>query len=216
MSSSVRASRARQSNRRLLTRRNSTSITGQFNSVREDGVLRAFQSGPEFLHLGILDVHPNVAEFITQPEPFELPGGRAYTADALVRFRRDRRPVYREVKRLADLQRDPDLEDRLLAIVAACDDRDADFEIVVEGYWLDPVRWSITSHLRHAVRRAPLLHRDVVSMALQDGALSIAELERRTALGHDAKFAALSLCGRGQADLQRDRPISPETIIRIA
>jgi hypothetical protein len=208
-------SRARQANRSLLTRRNSTSITGQFNSVRQDGVLRVFQSLPEFLHLAILDVHPNVEWFESQPDTFELPGGRAYTADALVRFRRGRRPVYREVKPLAALERDPDLDGRLDDIVAACDDRGADFEIAVQTYWLHPVRWSITSLLRHSARRAKRMEMDVVRMALEDGALSIAELMQVTSLSHTAKFAALALCVSGRAEIRRDQAITPATLVRL-
>lgn len=208
-------SRTRQSNQSLLTRRNSTSITGQFNSVREDGVLRAFQSLPEFLHLAILDVHPNVDWFESQPDTIELPGGRCYTADALVGFRRGRRPVYREVKPLAAIERDPDLDGKFDELVAACDALGADFEIAVEGYWLNPVRWSITSLLRHSVRRAKRWEIDVVRMALEDGALSIAELMRVTSLFHSAKFAALALCVSGRAELRRDLPITPATLIRL-
>lgn len=205
----------RRTNRGLLTRRNATSITGQFNSVRGDGVLRAFESRPEFLHLAILDVHPNVEWFETQPEPLRLPGGRIYTADAYARFRRHRRPVYREVKPLWFIERDPDLDGRYDDIVAACAERGADFEIVVQGYWLDPVRWSITSLLRHSARRAGRMEMDVVRMALADGAMSLAEIMRLTALGHAGKFAALSLCVAGVAEIRRNRPVTTETVVRL-
>lgn len=216
VSAGANGSRRRQSNRSLLTRRNSTSMTGQFNSVRDDGVLRAFQSRPEFLHLAILDVHSNVDWFETQPDTIELPGGRWYTADVFATFRRGRRPVYREVKKRAALEVDPDLEGRYEDIVAACDQRGADFEIVVEGYWLEPVRWSITSLLRHSVRRASRLEKDVVRVALQDGAQSLAEIMRTTRLSHAGRFAALALAAEGLATFRRDRPVSPETIVRLA
>jgi hypothetical protein len=208
-------SRKRQANRSLLTRRNSTSATGQFNSVRHDGVLRAFQSKPEFLHLAILDVHPNIEWFETQPDTIELPGGRWYTADVFATFRRGRRAVYREVKKRAALETDPDLEGRYLDIVAACEERGADFEIVLEGYWLEPVRWSITSLLRHSVRRASRIEKDIVRMALEDGAMSLAEIMRATSLSHAGRSAALALAADGVATFRRDRAVTLDTLVRL-
>jgi hypothetical protein len=192
-------SRKRQANRSLLTRRNSTSATGQFNSVRHDGVLRAFQS----------------KWFETQPDTIELPGGRWYTADVFATFRRGRRPVYREVKKRAALETDPDLEGRYLDIVAACEERGADFEIVLEGYWLEPVRWSITSLLRHSVRRASRIEKDIVRMALEDGAMSLAEIMRATSLSHAGRSAALALAADGVATFRRDRAVTLDTLVRL-
>lgn len=217
MNSVANASRLRQSTRAMTTRRNARSITGQFNSIRPtDDLHRAFQSWPEFLHLAILDVHSNVEFFSTQPETFELAGNRAYTPDALIVFRRDRRPVFREVKprRLLEIDTNKFWE-RVPAIVEQCEARGADFEIVTEGYWLDPVRWSISSHLRHAVRRAKRWEMDAVLALLEDGAASIAEIMRHPVLGAEGKFAALALCSLGLAELRRDKTIDYSTVIRL-
>lgn len=198
--------------RSVLTRRNSKTITGQFNSVREDGVHRVFKSHAEFLHLSILDVDPEVSSFITQIEAFRFASEETFTADAFVTFKGGRRPVFRMVTWLSRIREDPDLHGRRARIEEACDQRSADFEVVTERFWADPIAIEIARSLRHAARRAKRVEMDIITSALEDGALSLAELSRKTGLSHRARSAALSLCAKGRAAIRRDRPIDQTTL----
>lgn len=198
--------------RRVVTRRNSSTITGQFNSIREDNVVRVCKNGAEFLYFSILDTDPEVRDFRTDPASLTLASGESFVPDTYVEFRTGRRPVYQKVAWLRSLREDRSLAAKLPMIAAACDDLDADFEAVTEVYWKNADRVAIAKAIRHASRRASRLEMDVVLSALQDGALSVAELKRETGLAHAAKFAALSLCARGKVCLRRDRPLSETTL----
>lgn len=199
-----------------LTQRNSRTTTGQFNSIRDDGELRAFKNRPEFLHLTILDVDPDVASFSTQLEALELGPSLSFTPDVLVTFGSERPPAYRVVTWLSRVAKDPELGGRRGFIETECRRRGADFEIVTETYWSDAIRVELATSMRHAVRRASRLEMDMVTSALEGGALSLAELARQTGLAQQARFAALSLCARGKASLSRDRRVGQTTLFWLS
>jgi len=204
----------RREGRSILKRRNARSSTGLINSVR-DGRPHIFESRPEALNLAILDSDPAVGWFASQPETFSLPGGRRYTPDTLVIFRRTGRIVYQDVKLAYRLERDPDFDGRLADIIAACAARGADFEVVPELHFRDSVRLRNASRVRRSVRRVQPEDCRRVYELLRSGPLALGDLERESGLDHAATYAALTLCVKGFAQFDASKPISCETVIRL-
>lgn len=206
--------RTRRSPKSIIQRRNARSVTGNLNSVR-DGFPHVFESRPEALHLAILDSDCTVEWFRSQPETIQLPGGRSYTPDALIRFRSGRY-LYREVKPLWRLEEDPTFDGRRDDIAAACALRGADFEVATEEFWRDPIRCRNASLIRHACRRTTRWECDLVREHLSRGSQSLIEIERETGLDTRGRFAALALGLKGIAKVPADRLITLETVVRLA
>lgn len=208
-----KAVKKRRSDRSILNRRGSKTATGGFNSIRDSSQL-PFESRHELIHLGIIDADPRVDWFVSQPETFDLPGNRQYTPDALI-VDRSGQLCYREVKPSWYFENNPTLDDKLADIVAACAARGAIFQLVTEAYYREPTRWWNARTIRHAYRRAERYEKDIVQQLLRDGARSVAEIERETALGYRGGHAAIALGLNGIVSYRMDKPIDGETLVRL-
>lgn len=210
---------SRKRKRRILTRRGSSSCTGQFNTAREKKAPSldedAYDSRPEFLVLGILDADPTVLTFEPQPETFELPDGRSYTPDIRIVYKSGD-ILYVDVKLAAAFAKNPDFDGKLADIMAAAEARGATFEVWTEAFFKCEMRLRNAALLRHSLKRSPALEKDMVRELLYRGALAIEEIERELSIGDDGRFAALALCAEGKASFDHTREIDfKTTVIRL-
>lgn len=197
------------------TRRNARSITGELISVR-DSVCHVFESLGEMRTAIILDVSHDVAGFRTQPERMHLDDGGTYTPDVQIWWR-DGRVTYREVKPDEKLIEKPDLDGRVDPIRRACAERSADFEIVTDRWYSDPVRLRNANLLRHAFRRSRADDLAAVADLLsRRGALPLSEVPRESGLGPAGHYAALALAAARRCHVDLGMAIGFDTMLRLA
>ncbi|WP_168134728.1 TnsA endonuclease N-terminal domain-containing protein [Sphingomonas corticis] len=197
------------------TRRNARSITGELVSIR-DSVCHVFESLGEMRTAIILDVDFDVVAYRTQPERMRLDDGGTYTPDVQIRWR-DGRVTYREVKPDGKLAEKPDLDGRVDPIRRACAERGADFEIVTDRWYGDPVRLRNANLLRHAFRRSRVDDVAVVVDLLgRRGTLPLSEISRESGLGPAGHYAALALAAARRCRVDLDIAIGFDTMLRLA
>ena len=196
------------------TRRNARSVTGALNSVR-DGHAHVFESLGEMRHAAILDVHPEVVRFATQPERIVLSDGRTYTPDAKVWFA-DGIRAYREVKPRARLQRDPSLAGKVSLIAAACAVKSAIFQIVTDDWYNACPRLPNAHWLRRAVKRSTTEHVKAVAELLEKTrGLPLSEIGPESGLGNAGRLAACALAGLRRCVIDLQQPIGDDTFFRL-
>lgn len=114
-------------------RRASSCTTGILPLVGHEAEVLGFEGRLDLDFQRIMAAAPHVQRYVEQPETFRLMiEGRArrYTPDGLAFTSFGR--IYFEVKPKLKLARSPDLDGKLVAIIAECERRGASFSIVTE------------------------------------------------------------------------------------
>lgn len=210
----VRKKKVTGSGRDPSRKRNASSETGVFRSIR-DRTEHVYESAHERDNLIAMDVDPEVLSFEVQPTTFPLGGRSSYTPD--VRVVTVAGEAYREVKPAAKIAKDPSLKGRIDAIVRAAAAEGADFGVVDEAYYRDRTRRADANLLRHSAKRNLPFARDQVLriMANRPAGATLLELVRELGMGIVGRFAVLGLVAIGTLDRVGDGEIGPDTMIVI-
>lgn len=198
--------------RDLRTRRNARSITGQVNSIFAK-VSHVFESLGEMRHAVICDADWHIQRLETQPQRLQLADGRTYTPDAKIWHRSSARPIFREIKPYKWLKDDPELDGKIQLISNASDEMGCDFEIISDAWYNKQPRLQNSNWIRRATKLAPRTHvYRIAELLTEFEALPASEIDHKSGLGRDGRFAAYALAGLRFCRVDLNEPFDDETV----